>query len=68
MHMFEFWNRMITYFSHHVMLNAWAHSLGGFGLAVILQYYLKGNSFVPVWFGWGLIAISVVIHILAFMG
>lgn len=66
--MFEFWNHMITYFSQHVMLNSWAHACAGFGLALLLQQYLKGNAFAPSWLAWGLVAISAIIHLMAVMG
>jgi len=52
-----------TFFAAHTMLNAVAHSCAGFGLAVVLQHYLKGNAFLPVYVGWGLVLVSVVMHV-----
>lgn len=66
--MIAWWNRMIEYFAAHVMLNSIAHVAAGFGLAILLQNYLKGNSFLPAWVGWGLVAFSAAIHIMAYMG
>lgn len=63
----NWYRRSMNYFSKHPMLNSIAHSCGGFGLAIILQEYLKGNAFLPLGFGWILVLISVVIHIHSMM-
>lgn len=55
-------NRSIAYFSSHVMLNSIVHSAGGFGLAVVLQDYLRGNVFISPYVGWALIVVSVIMH------
>ncbi len=47
---------------HPVSGNA-AHAAGGFGLAFLLQYYLTGVTFAPVWIGWGLLACAVAWHL-----
>ena len=57
----------INYFSQHVMLNSMAHAAAGFGIALVLQHYLKGNTFIPYWIGWALIGLSLAIHILPFI-
>lgn len=59
--------RAMAYMSHHIMLSSAAHAAGGFGLAVLLQHYLKGRAFVPVWVGWILVVFSCGVHVLAFM-
>ena len=59
----DIFSRSLNYFSQHAFLNSIAHSAGGFGLAVVLQHYLKGDVFISPYLGWLLIAASVVIHI-----
>lgn len=59
--------RMMHYMSHHIMLSNAAHVAGGFGLAVLLQHYIKGKAFVPVWVGWILVIFSFGVHMMAFM-
>ena len=61
------YDRAMAYAAQHVILVNTAHTFGGFGIAIVLQHYLKGRSFVPVWVGWLGIAFSVVVHIMAFM-
>ncbi|HZW61805.1 MAG TPA: hypothetical protein VFF04_06290 [Candidatus Babeliales bacterium] len=67
MFMFGFIDKSMKYFSHHVILNSVAHTAGGFGLALVLQHYMQGHEFISVWFGWGLIALSFIIHIKSMM-
>jgi hypothetical protein len=50
---------------HFVVINA-AHSVGGFGLAIVLQQYMVGNPFLPAWIGWALIVLAVAGHVYAF--
>lgn len=50
----------------HVFLYATHHFAGGFGLALLLQYYLTGSSFLPITIGWLLLAFTVAVHIYAF--
>lgn len=64
----NFYNRSMAFFSRHVMLNSIAHAAGGFGLAVVLQDYLRANSFAPLWIGWTLIGFSVIIHLWSISG
>ncbi len=58
--MFE---RQLALARKHIILTNFAHFVGGFGLALLLQYYLSGNSFLPVTVGWILIAFTLVVHI-----
>lgn len=57
------YNNAMRYFSSHVWANSIAHTAGGFGLAIILQQYFKGNTFLPLTVGVVLLALSVVIHV-----
>lgn len=59
--------RLTDYFSAHIILANAIHFAGGFGLAIILQHYLKGKEFLPVQVGWILVAISVAVHLMALM-
>lgn len=62
----EIYHRSLSYFTQHPMLNSLAHSAGGFGLAVLLQEYSMGNSVVPAWIGWVLVAFSALVHLYSF--
>jgi hypothetical protein len=55
------------FFSTHVILGNFVHFAGGFGVALILQHYLKGRAFLPVAVGWILITISATVHIMGLM-
>lgn len=57
----------LTYFTMHPILNSIVHTAAGFGIALVLQYYLVGNPFVSVWVGWASIAFSAVVHVYSFM-
>ncbi len=59
------YNRMIHYFSKHVIWGHTIHFLAGFGIALIIQHYYAGNAFLPVWIGWICIVISLIGHIRA---
>lgn len=61
----DFYNKALVYFAAHPTLNASAHFAGGFGLALLLQHYLKGNAILPMWLGWALVLFSAVVHFLA---
>jgi len=54
----EFWR------NHIILANA-SHGAGGFGIALVLQRYLRGNPFLPVLVGWILIGFSVAMHVIA---
>ena len=60
--MFE---RQIESARKHIVLINTAHAAGGFGLALLLQYYLSGNAFLPVIVGWILVAFTLIVHIYA---
>jgi len=51
----------------HIVLTSTHHLAGGFGLALVLQHYLNGNSFLPVVFGWILIGFSLAVHLYEFI-
>jgi hypothetical protein len=36
---------------------------GGFGFALLMQYYLTGGAFAPVWVGWVFMACAVAWHL-----
>ena len=65
--MFEFYQRAMNYFSGHVILGHTAHFAAGFGVALILQHYLRGDAFLNPIIGWLLVIFSVVVHIRACM-
>ena len=56
----------IQFWSQHIILANLSHAALGFGLAVVLQRYLRGNSFVPVIVGWLLLAFALATHLYAF--
>jgi ABC-type sugar transport system permease subunit len=59
------YDKALVYFAANPALNAIAHFAAGFGLALLLQHYLKGNAFLPTWLGWVLVIFSAVVHFLA---
>jgi hypothetical protein len=60
--MFE---KQIELARRHIVLMNIAHAVGGFGLALLLQYYLSGNAFLPVLVGWILVAFTLIVHMYA---
>lgn len=56
----------IDYWSRHVLMANASHMALGFGLAVVLQRWRRGNPFVPVWVGWLLLAFALATHTVAF--
>ena len=56
----------IEFWSQKVILSNVSHAAGGFGLAVVLQRYLRGQPFLPVSVGWILLAFTVLTHVYAF--
>lgn len=56
----------IEFWSRHIILANASHAAGGFGMALILQRYLAGKPFVPVWVGWLLLGFCVVTHLYAY--
>jgi len=61
--MFAFSKRVMEFASKHVVSSNAAHGAGGFGLALLLQYYLTGSAFAPVWIGWVLLACAGAWHV-----
>ena len=57
--MFE---RQIESARKHLIFVGLIHFIGGFGLALLLQYYLSGNAFLPVSVGWILVAFTLIGH------
>jgi hypothetical protein len=60
MHIYQ---RSLIYFSAHPLLNSIAHVLAGFGIALLLQYYMPDSVFLNPIIAWICIGISIVIHI-----
>lgn len=60
----------MQFWSQHVLLSNASHGAGGFGLAIVLQQYLRGKiggkPFVPIAVGWVLLAFCLVTHLYAF--
>ena len=56
----------IGFWSQHIILSNLSHAAGGFGLAIVLQRYLRGEPFLPVLVGWILLAFMLVTHLYAF--
>jgi hypothetical protein len=61
--MFVFTKHVMEFAGKHVVLSNAAHGAGGFGLALLLQYYLTGGAFAPVWIGWALLACAAAWHL-----
>lgn len=40
------------FWPQHIILSNLSHAAGGFGLAIVLQRYLRGEPFLPVIVGW----------------
>lgn len=56
----------IKFDKKHIFLSNGNHLLMGFGIAVVLQQYIGGGSFIPVAIGWVLVALGLIVHIYAF--
>ena len=56
----------MAFWSQHIILSNLSHAAGGFGLAIILQRYLRGEPFVPVIVGWILLGFTLATHFYAF--
>lgn len=59
-------NEAIKFDRKHIFLSNGNHAALGFGLALVLQHYIVGNAFLPVWLGWILVAFGLIAHIYAF--
>ena len=55
----------IAFDRRHILLSNANHAALGFGLAVLLQEYLVGNAFMPLWIAGVLVAFGVISHIYA---
>lgn len=49
----------------HIYLSNANHVALGFGVAVVLQHYLQGDAFLPVFWGWCLIVLALTVHAIA---
>lgn len=58
----DYANNLVASLSHQIMLSNIIHALGGFGLAIVLQRYTKGDAFLPVWIGWVLLIGAIILH------
>lgn len=65
--MWHLLDRVLAYSVQHPYLMHSAHFAAGFGVALLLQHYLKGHEFVSPIVGWILIGFSVVVHVVAVM-
>jgi len=65
--MSTFPERVMRFAAKHIVLSNAAHASGGFGLALLLQYYLTGGAFAPVWIGWALLACAAAWHVWAWI-
>ncbi|HZW61804.1 MAG TPA: hypothetical protein VFF04_06285 [Candidatus Babeliales bacterium] len=65
--MWESFSKMHIYFEQHQVLSHISHISLGFGIALLLQNYLKGNGFLPMSAGWAFVGIWLGIHILAYV-
>ena len=56
----------LAFWRDNIILATTSHAALGFGLAIVLQRYLRGAPFLPVAVGWVLLAFALVTHIYAF--
>jgi len=61
------YSKSLAYFSAHPILNSIAHFTGGFGLAILLQQFIKGHSLFSPWVAWVCLGVSIFIHMHSFM-
>jgi uncharacterized membrane protein YjfL (UPF0719 family) len=57
----------VEFWSQNILLSNIVHVLGGFGLAIILQHYLRSKAILPVIVGWILLGFVIAIHTYAYM-
>ncbi len=55
----------IKYDKRHIIFSNFAHGIGGFGLALLLQDYFQGHAFISIYWGWFFIAVSALEHLIA---
>lgn len=58
----------IAFWRENVVLSNGVHAALGFGLAIVLQRYIRGQPFVPVAVGWLLLGFALVMHAYAWSG
>ncbi len=58
--------KVMEFWSQHVLFSTTNHFAAGFGLALVLQRYIKGNPFLPTIVGWLLFGYGLIAHIYAF--
>lgn len=47
----------------HIVLTSLNHFAGGFGSALIIQYFIVGDPFLPVAVGGALLAFFAIVHV-----
>lgn len=55
--------KALSFARENILLTAVQHAVGGFGLAIVIQFYVQGQSFAPVWLGWVGVIFSAAIHL-----
>ena len=58
----------MMFWRENIILANALHASAGFGLALILQSYFRGQPFLPVMVGWLLLGLAAILHIYAFSG
>jgi len=56
----------IEFWRENIILANLSHAVAGFGFAIVLQRYLRGEPFLPVVVGWVLLGFALVMHLYAF--
>lgn len=56
-------DKALAFARENIVLTSIQNALGGFGVAILLQWYLQGAAFAPIWLGWVFVGFSVAIHI-----
>jgi len=57
----------IRYWSEHIILSNLSHAVGGFGAAILLQYYLEGSAFLSAIVGWLALGFTLITHFFAWI-
>lgn len=55
--------KALAFARENVILTSVQNALGGFGVALLVQWYVQGAAFAPMWLGWTFVAFSVAIHV-----
>ncbi len=56
-------DRALNFARENVVLTSVQNALGGFGVAVLVQWYVQGTAFAPMWLAWLFVGFSVAIHV-----